>query len=74
MKPRLQPYGNKNICGANIERIRKEKKMTQGELAKRAGIDLSNMSKIEGQIRSCRDYELVAIAAALNVKMKEILK
>ena len=73
MKPRIQPYGNRNLCGRNIERLRKEQKMTQAELAKLTGIVPSNLSKIEGQIRGCRDIELVAIADALGTNPSYLL-
>lgn len=69
MKPRKQPYGTANHCGATIERLRKEKNMRQGDLAIAAGINVSNMSKIEGQIRVCKDYELRAISRVLGVTM-----
>ena len=72
MKPRKQPYGGANICGKTIERIRKEQSMKQGYLATYAGIQLSNMSKIEGQFRVCKDYELRAIAGVLGVKVEEL--
>lgn len=73
MKPRLKPYGDANLCGRSIERIRKAKGMTQGDLARAIGIDPANMSKLEGQIRSCKDYELVAIARELDVRLEALL-
>lgn len=69
MKPRKQPYGTANHCGATIERLRKEQGIKQGDLAIAAGINVSNMSKLEGQIRVCKDYELRAIARVLGVTM-----
>ena len=77
MKPRRQPYGDKNICGANIERIRRALGMKQRELAEQmqirgVDINLSSLSKIEGQQRAVTDIELQAIAAILNVEIEEL--
>lgn len=79
MKPRKQQYGDKNICGANVERIRKEQGMKQATLAAKmqlAGVDinLSSLSKLEGQIRIASDIELKAIARILGVTMEELVK
>jgi len=77
MKPRRQPYGDKNICGANIERLRKALGMKQRELAEQmqirgVDINLSSLSKIEGQQRVVTDIELQTIAAILNVDIEEL--
>ena len=79
MKPRKQQYGDKNICGANVERIRKEQGMKQATLAAKmqlAGgdINLSSLSKLEGQIRIASDIELKAIAGILGVSMEELVE
>lgn len=78
LKPRNIPYGTKNICGANIERIRKQRGIKQAELV--AGmqvlgvdINLSSMSKLEGQVRAATDIELKAIAKILGVSMEELV-
>ena len=78
MKERLIPYGKKNICGAKIERLRKEKNMKQQELAARMqtmGVDISpsSLSKLEGQIRIASDIELFAISKILKVPMEALL-
>ena len=77
MKPRKQPYGDKNICGANIERIRKEKNMKQLEVVAQLqvmGIDInpSSYSKLEGQQRLASDMEVQAIARVLNVSIDDL--
>ena len=77
MKPRKQPYGDKNICGANIERIRKEKNMKQLEVVAQLqvmGIDInpSSYSKLEGQQRLASDMEVQAIARVLNVPIDDL--
>lgn len=79
MKPRQAPYGNKNICGANIERLRKEKGMRQGTLAAKmqlCGVDINpcSLSKLEGQTRSASDMELKVIARILHVPMEELVR
>ncbi len=77
MKPRKLPYGDKNICGANIERIRKETGLKQLEVVAQLqvlGIDInpSSYSKLEGQRRMASDIEVQAIARILNVPIEEL--
>lgn len=79
MKPRMKPYGNKNICGANIERIRKQRGMKQSMLVSKMqvrGVDInpSSLSKLEGQIRAVTDIELKVISEILGVSTEELLK
>ncbi len=79
MKPRKAEYGNKNICGANIERIRKQLGMKQATLVANmqlAGVDInpSSLSKLEGQIRIASDIELKVIAKILGVTMEELVR
>lgn len=79
MKPRKAAYGDKNICGANIERIRKQLGMKQSTLMSKMqlmGVDInpSSLSKLEGQTRSATDIELKAIASILGVKVEELLR
>jgi len=79
MKPRKAEYGTKNICGANVERIRKELGMKQTTLVAKmqlAGVDInpSSLSKLEGQIRIASDIELKAIAHILGVTMEELVE
>ncbi len=79
MKPRKAQYGSKNICGANIERIRKEQGMKQSTLVAKmqlSGVDInpSSLSKLEGQIRVASDIELKVIARILGVPMEELVR
>lgn len=79
MKPRKADYGNKNICGANVERIRKQLGMKQSTLVAKmqlAGVDInpSSLSKLESQIRIASDIELKAMAQILGVTMEELVK
>lgn len=79
MKPRKAQYGDKNICGANVERIRKQQGMKQTTLVSKMqllGVDInpSSLSKLEGQTRVATDMELKAIACILGVTMEELVK
>jgi len=78
MKPRKATYGDKNICGANVERIRKQMGMKQSTLAAKmqlAGVDInpSSLSKLEGQIRIASDIELKVISQILGVSMEVLV-
>ena len=79
MKPRTLPYGDKNICGANIERVRKELGLKQLEVVAQLqvlGIDInpSSYSKLEGQRRQASDIEVQAIARILNVPIEVLFE
>lgn len=78
MKPRKAAYGHKNICGENIERIRKQMGMKQTTLVGKMqllGVDInpSSLSKLEGQTRCATDIELKAIAKILGVTADNLL-
>ena len=74
MRIRKQALGTRNMVGAKIEAKRKELGMKQIDLLpplQIKGVELtaSGLSKLEGQIRSVYDYELVAIADVLGVSI-----
>ena len=78
MRIRKQALGNRNIVGATIEARRKELGMKQVDLLAQLqvkGIELtaSGLSKLEGQLRSVNDYEVVAIAEILDVPVTWLL-
>lgn len=78
MRIRKQALGNKNIVGNRIEQKRKELGLKQKDFLTQlqiAGIDLnaSGLSKLEGQIRSVTDKELVIIAETLKVSVTWLL-
>lgn len=78
MKHRKEPPGDKNIIGTRVVALRKAKKMKQKEFLARlqtAGLDISptSLSRLEGQYRLVQDYEVVAIAKALDVSVRELL-
>lgn len=69
--------GNKNVVGANIERMRNERKISQQDFIAKIqvqGVDInpSSYSKLEGQTRYAYDYEIYAIAKVLKVKMEDL--
>ncbi len=77
MKIRKQIYGDKNLVGKNIERLRKEKGIKQKDFIAQIqimGCDMNptSYSKLEGQIRSASDKEIYVIAKLLDVKMEEL--
>jgi len=78
MRVRKQALGNKNIVGSRIEQKRKEMGLKQKDFLTQlqiAGIDLnaSGLSKLEGQIRSVTDKELIVIAETLKVSVTWLL-
>lgn len=78
MKHRKEPPGDKNIIGIRVVALRKAKKMKQKEFLARlqtVGLDISptSLSRLEGQYRLVQDYEVVAIAKALDVSLQELL-
>lgn len=78
MRLRKQELGTRNIVGARIESKRKELNMKQKDLLAQlqvAGMDInaSGLSKLEGQVRSVYDYELIVIAQVLGVSVLWLL-
>jgi transcriptional regulator with XRE-family HTH domain len=79
MKPRQHPTGDKNIIGAKVAAIRKERHIKQKDFLARLqtlGMDISatSLSRLEGQHRLVQDYELVIIAEALEIPVEELLE
>lgn len=77
MKIRKQEYGNANMVGRNIERLRKEKGIKQKDFIAKIqimGCDMNptSYSKLEGQVRSATDKEIYTIAKILKVQMEEL--
>lgn len=62
----------KTALGRAIGEIRGERKMSQEQLAERAGVGQSTLSKIERGKQDIASEALGAIAAALGVKVSEI--
>jgi transcriptional regulator with XRE-family HTH domain len=79
MKIRKQEYGNANMVGRNIERLRKKKGIKQKDFIARIqtlGCDMNptSYSKLEGQVRSATDREIFVIAKILGVSMEELFE
>ena len=78
MRIRKQPLGDRNICGERVEARRREIRMKKKDLLTQLqirGIDLnaSGLSKLEGQLRSVNDTELIALSEVLNVSVDWLL-
>ena len=79
MKIRKQEYGDANMIGKNVERLRKEKNIKQKDFISQLqvlGLDINptSYSKLEGQVRSATDREVYIIAKVLNVKMEDLFE
>ena len=77
MKIRRQEYGNCNMVGKNIERLRKERCIKQKDFISKMqilGCDINptSYSKLEGQVRSASDKELFVIAKILKVSIDDL--
>ena len=77
MKTRKQEYGNKNLVGKNIERLRVEKGIKQKDFIAQIqimGCDMNptSYSKLEGQVRSATDKEIYVIAKILGIPMEAL--
>jgi len=78
MKKSSAVLGTKNVVGAKIEALRKEKGLKQKALASalvEMGIPMSpaGLSKLESQNRMVSDIELAAIAEILQVSVNTLL-
>ena len=79
VKPRQKPLGDKNMVGASVTKLRKLKHISQKELAinmQLMGIDinLSSLSKLEGQVRIATDKEIYAIARIFHISVDELFR
>ena len=77
MKIRKQEYGDCNIIGKNVERLRKERGIKQKDFIAKMqvmGCDINptSYSKLEGQVRSATDREIFVIAKIFGVAMEEL--
>lgn len=77
MKIRKQIYGDKNIVGKTIERLRKERGIKQKDfiaMMQVMGCDINptSYSKLEGQLRSATDKEIYAISKILNLPIEAL--
>ncbi len=79
MKTRKKAYGDCNMVGRNIERLRKERGIKQKNFISKMqvmGIDINptSYSKLEGQLRVATDKEIYVISKVLGVPLEELFK
>ena len=79
MKIRKQEYGNANLVGQNVERMRKERGIKQKDFIAKMqvmGCDINptSYSKLEGQLRSATDKEIFVISRILYVPMEKLFE
>ncbi len=68
-----------NVCGGNLRRIRKELKLSQSDLARKAqleglNIDKKTISLIENGKRGFQDFEVICCARALGASISELME
>lgn len=79
MKLRKKAYGDANMVGKNIERLRKEQGIKQKDFISKMqtmGFDINptSYSKLEGQLRLATDKEIYAVAKILKVKIETLFE
>lgn len=77
MKMRSKMYGDSNLIGSNVEKLRKARGIKQKDfiaMLQVEGLDINptSYSKLEGQLRNATDKEVFYIAKVLNIKMEEL--
>lgn len=76
---KIEFYNNKNIISERLKQARKEKHLSQTELAARLqlcniNIDQQMISKIEKNMRQVTDYELACICKCLSISPEWLLQ
>ena len=79
MKIRKQEYGNANMVGKAVERLRKQNGIKQKDFIAKMqlmGCDINptSYSKFEGQVRIATDKEIYAISKILGVPMEALFE
>lgn len=79
MKLRKQEYGNANMVGKNVERLRKDRGIKQKDFIAQMqtmGCDINptSYSKLEGQVRSATDVEIYIISKIFNIPMEKLFE
>ena len=72
------PQVSQNLVGERVKEARTKAEFTQDELSQKLGklgvsIDRAGVAKIETGIRGVLDFELVALAKALGVRVAWLL-
>ncbi len=76
---KIEFYNNKNIISERLKQARKEKNLSQTELAARMqlcniNIDQQMISKIEKNMRQVTDYEIACICKCLGISPEWLLQ
>lgn len=79
MKIRKKEYGDCNLVGKRIEKLRKEKGIKQKDFISKIqtmGVDINptSYSKLEGQMRIVTDKELFVIAKILGIEVDALFE
>ena len=79
MKIRKKEYGDQNLVGKNIERLRKHAGIKQKDFVSQmqtlsCDINPTSYSKLEGQLRIATDKELRVIAQILQVSIDTLFE
>ena len=69
--------GQRNVIGPTVLKLRKERKMTQVQLAEQLqlhGVDISSVTvlRIEKSLRFVTDYEVAPLAFIFNVSVEDL--
>ena len=77
MNIRKQNYGDCNVTGKTIEKLRKERGIAQKDFIAQLqanGLDINptSYSKLEGQLRQINDRELFVISKILKVRIEDL--
>lgn len=77
MKIRKREYGDLNLIGKKVEKLRKDRGISQKDFIAKlqiSGTDINptSYSKLEGQIRVATDKEVLAIAKILGVSTDDL--
>lgn len=76
---KIEFFNNKNIISLRLKQARKERKLSQSDLASKLqtyniNIDQQMISKIEKNMRQVTDYELACICKCLNISPAWLLE
>jgi transcriptional regulator with XRE-family HTH domain len=72
------PGASQNLIGNRVKAARTEAQLTQAEVSQKLGklgvlVDRAGVAKIEAGIRGVLDFEVVALAKVLGVKLTWLL-
>ncbi len=79
LKTRKRAYGDVNIVGKCVERLRKERGISQKDFISKMqtmGCDINptSYSKLEGQVRIATGKEIYVIAQILNIAVDNLFE